>query len=686
MSDGLCVEDKGVTVGQKHTRTNRRASLALPSLAIPLALSVLFDKTVVMLRDFNQSARQPSMRIRSLARNLLHFLTLSAVAGIVAIVFPSTLSAAPSHLQLKSPSSVLTVDVTVGDDGVATYSVSRGTSTVLLPSRLGLGPDRISGFTVTSSVQSHHKEDWKPLYGERNTMPDIYNGLNLNLKQSNGGALTIEFRAYDEGIALRYGTPVALLVDRELTEFHWPANTSAFEEHGGTEGEYFHTEVSKIAPQCQTPLTVTLADGTYAAVLEAANVDFPQMTIGAEDGHPDTLIAGLGGPGSLAAGSFTPWRLIMVAKTPGELLEHNYLQLDLNERQAITDTAWIKPGTAMREVTLSTEGAHKTIDFAATHGIQYVGFDDGWYGSEDPVKGDATHERTHDNRGNPTPPLDIQEAVRYGKAHGIGVITYVDRRQAMSQREILFPLYEKWGVAGLKIGFVVVGKQENTEWLTQTIREAAAHHLMLDIHDQYRTTGYTRTYPNLLTVEGIRGNEHFPTAEHDATLPFTRYLAGSADYTICYYDKRLKNTHAHQMAMAIASYSPMQWLFWYDKPEYAHGEPELKWFDHLPTVWDETHVPLGEIGKYAVLARRSGNNWYVGAVGDSNENKLSLPLTFLKPGVTYDATIYTDDPVVQTATHVAIAHRTVTRADTLDLALMSRGGEAIYLSPVSARK
>lgn len=623
------------------------------------------------------------MSIHSLSKRA-QLLALSAGVGIAAIVFPSNLSAAPSYLQLKSPSSVLTVDVTVGDDGVATYAVSRGISQVLLPSRLGLEPDRILGFAVTSTTRGHHKEYWKPLYGERNTMPDIYNELNLTLKQSNGGILTIEFRAYDEGIALRYGTPVALQVDRELTEFHWPANTSAFEEHGGTEGEYFHTEISKIAPQCQTPLTLTLADGTYASVLEAANVDFPQMTIGVEDGHPDTLIADLGGPGSLTPESFTPWRLIMVAKTPGELLEHNYLQLDLNQPQAITDTAWIKPGTAMREVTLSTEGAKKTIDFAAAHGIQYIGFDWHWYGSEDYDKGDATHERgTTDERGNPVAPLDIQETIRYGNAHGVGVFVYIDRKQARKQRDILFPLYGKWGLKGVKIGFVDVGTQADTSWITETVRKASEHHILLDIHDQYRTTGYARTYPNLLTVEGIRGNEHFPTAEHDATLPFTRYLAGSADYTICYYDKRLKNTHAHQMAMAIVSYSPMQWLFWYDKPEYAHGEPELKWFDHLPTVWDETRVPLGEIGKYAVLARRSGNNWYVGAVGDSNENKLPLPLTFLKSGVTYDATIYTDDPAVQTATHVAIAHRSVTRADTLTLALQSRGGEAIYLAPAS---
>jgi len=406
------------------------------------------------------------------------------------------------------------------------------------------------------------------------------------------------------------------------------------------------------------------------------------MTIASEKGVENTLIAELGGPGKLPAAGYTPWRLAMFAKTPGEMLEHNYLELDLNGKQALSDVSWIKPGTAMREVTLSSEGAHNVIDFAAAHHISYLGFDAGWYGSEDYTLGDATHERTLDRSGKPAPPLDIQEVVRYGKAHGVGVIVYIDHKQAEKQRDILFPLYEKWGLAGVKIGFVNVGSQQDTSWITETVRKAAEHHLMLDIHDSYRTTGYTRTYPNLLTVEGIRGNEHFPTPEHNSTIPFTRYLAGSADYTICYYTPRLKNTHAHQLGMSVISYSPEQWILWYDKPSDFHGEPEIAWFENLPTVWNETRVPLGEIGKYTVLARRSGNDWYVGAVGDSNGMTLHLPMKFLKAGVTYDATVYSDDASVQTATQVAIVHRKVTSSDILDLPLLPRGGEAIYLAPV----
>jgi len=588
-------------------------------------------------------------------------------------------------LTLNSSKGALTIHVALDSSGALTYEVDRGKEQVLLPSHLGLGPDWGQGFTIAAHTRTQHRQLWKPVYGERDIMPDNYNQLTIKLARPGGHTLNIEFRAYDEGVALRYGAQEAMEVDKELTEFHWPANSYGYEEHG-TEGEYARSAISKIAPHCQTPLTVALSDGSYAAVLEAANVQFPLMTVAAEPGHSDTLIAELGGPGTLQAGEFTPWRLLMFARTPGELLEHNYLQLDLNAAQAIADTSWIKPGAAIREVTLSTDGAKKLIDFAASHHIPYIGFDAGWYGSEDYNLGDATHERTVDKRGQPVPPLSIPDVVQYGKQHNVGVWVYIDHKQAEKQRDILFPLYEKWGLAGVKIGYVVVGSQQNTAWITETIRKAAEHHLMLDIHDSYRTTGYTRTYPNLLTVEGIRGNEHFPTPEHNATIPFTRYLAGSADYTICYYDPRLKNTHAHQLAMSVISYSPVQWIFWYDKPYELQDPPEIPWFENLPTVWNETRVPLGEIGKNAAIARRSGNNWYVGIIAAGTDQTLQVPMSFLKAGVKYEATLYSNDPSVQTSTHVAIAKREVTSTTVIDVSLAPGDGEAIFLTPVAGKR
>jgi alpha-glucosidase len=613
----------------------------------------------------------------SLATGLFAFLILGCV--------PLANAAQADSRVLQSPNRTLTFSISVSN-GVPTYSINRGTSKVILASRLGLEPSLAEGFHIASDNRSRHREDWKPTYGERRLIPDRYNELDITLAGAPGGQLVLEVRAYDEGIALRYGVANSVNVEKEITEFHVPASSFAYEEHGGTEGEYFRSAIDEIAPKCQAPLTITLPDGGYAAILEAANLNFPTMYLGAEPGTADTLVTGLDGPGTLAAHAFTPWRVIMAAEKPGTLMEHSYLQLDLNPKLAIGDTSWIKPGKMMREITLTTAGAKAVIDFNAAHNIQYILFDSGWYGSQDAKSGDATQVRINarrdDNGASPgKPPLDLPWVIDYARQHGVGVWLYVDRRQITSQRDVLFPLYQKWGVLGVKIGFVDVGTKQDTAWINETVRKAGEHNLMLDIHDQYRPTGYTRTYPNLLTVEGVRGNEHFPTAEHDTTLPFTRYLAGSADYTVCYFDKRLLNTHAHQLAMMVLSYSPAQSVFWYDKPSAYSGEPEITWFEKTPTVWDETRVPLGEIGKYAVEARRSGQDWYVGAVADSHGANLQLPMSFLSPGRHYDATIYTDDSKIDTATHVAVSHRTVTSKDVLGLAMISRGGEAIYLEP-----
>jgi alpha-glucosidase len=614
----------------------------------------------------------------------------NSLALLILACIQLTSSAQVSRRVLESPSKTLTFSLSISDGGPS-YSVDRGASKVILTSRLGLAPSMTGGFHIASETRQRHSEVWRPTYGERNLIPDRYNEMDVTLAGAQGRSLLLQVRAYDEGIALRYGVTEATTVEKEITEFHMPAASFAYEEHGGTEGEYFRSPIDSIAPKCQAPLTIVLPDGSYAAILEAANLNFPMMYLGAEPGAADTLVAGLDGPGVLAANTFTPWRVVMAAEKPGELLEHNYLQLDLNPKAAIDDTTWIKPGKMMREVTLSTDGAKAVIDFDAAHNIQYILFDSGWYGAQDANTGDATQVRVNarrtDNGANPgKPPLDLPWVIDYAKQHNVGVWLYVDRRQIRSQRDILFPLYEKWGIKGVKIGFIDVGTQEDIAWINETVRNAAEHHLMLDIHDQYRPTGYTRSYPNLLTVEGVRGNEHFPTAEHDATLPFTRYLGGSADYTVCYFDKRLLNTHAHQLAMMVISYSPVQSVFWYDKPSFYNGEPEIKWFEQTPTVWDETRVPLGEIGKYAVEARRSGQNWYVGAVADSHGATLQLPMRFLSAGKRYDATIYADDPSANTATHIAIGHRMVTSKDVLDLVMISRGGEAIYLEPASPSK
>ena len=597
--------------------------------------------------------------------------------------------------RVESPDGNVVVEFLLRSGGEPAYQIDYLGKPMILESRLGFAPDGASGFQITATATNAHNGQWTQIYGERKVVPDNYRELNIDLNQPAGRKLRVTLRAYNEGAALRYtfleqAGPGAFTNTAERTEFRFPPDTWGYEEHA-TEGEYLRAKISDIQPQCERPLTLEFANGLFGSLLEADNERYPRLLLAPLPNVPGALYSALGGttantvPGSLqddgrnarailSPGDSTPWRVLLVGEKPGDLLEHNYVVLDLCPPLALADTSWIKPGKAMRDTTLTTTNSKAIIDFAAKAGLSYVSLDWKWYGSEDAVTGDATTVRATN--------LDIPEIITYGRSKNVGLIVYVDRRQIKRQRDLLFPLYEQWGVKGVKIGFVDVGPQQETAWITETIQKAAEHHLMLNIHDGYRPTGLARTYPNLMTVEGIRGNEHFPTPAHNCTVPFTRYLAGSADYTVCYYDARDQTTHAHQLAMAVISYSPLQWLFWYDKPGLVGGEPEIEFFQHVPTVWDDTKVVLGKISEYATLARQSGDDWFVGTINGAEARQLQVPLSFLTPGRPYTAHFYSDSAAVQTRTHVALETRTVDSQTTLQVPLTAGGGQAIWITPL----
>ncbi len=597
--------------------------------------------------------------------------------------------------RVTSPDGNVSVAFALQSNGIATYTIDYLGRPLVLESRLGFEPDLLGGFALVSATKGEHRGEWQQRLGERSVVPDNYRELSIQLRhEATGRKVTVLFRAYDEGAALRYVFPEQATKEftftGERTEFHFPAETFGWEERG-TEGEYRRVKIGAMEPFGERPLTLELADGRYAALGEAANSRYARTLLSAVPGTTDTLVTALGGTSSnldrvsefaqrhdphvtLHGGDATPWRMLVVGRRPGDLLERNYLMLNLNPPCALADTSWIKPGKAMRDTTITTANSKAIIDFAATAGLSFVHLDWKWYG---PVEFEAEGEVKVR-----APNLDIPEIVRYGREKGVGLILYVDRRQVRRERERMFKMFEEWGVVGVKIGFVDVGPQTETAWITDTIELAAKHHLMLNIHDGYRSTGLSRTWPNLMTVEGIRGNEHFPTAAHNCTLPFTRYIAGVGDYTVCYYDPRLKNTtHAHQLAMAVVSFSPLQWIFWYDKPSAYEHEPEVEFFREVPTVWDETRVLAGEIGKFAVIARRKGDAWFVGAINADEPRQVALSLSFLPVGRSYLGHVYADDPAVRTKTHVRVLAKSMSASEVVDLELGSGGGQAIWLEP-----
>ncbi|MCK3684004.1 glycoside hydrolase family 97 protein [Maribellus sp. YY47] len=621
---------------------------------------------------------------------------------ILALVF---FACNPSHsVVLQSPDGKLRVTVTASDTTFVVYSVESEETPLIQNSKLGFtfedAPVLGRNMEIVSSSELQVSQNWKPVYGERAEIPDVYHQTVIHLKETIEPKREMELtvRAYNEGIAFQYtllspANTSPLTIQQELTEFCFHKNYNCWMSDRA-QSEYRKVPISEITGPAERPLVVEAGE-KYVALGEAKLVDFPRMKLQA-GGQANTLVAMLHDSPTVNLPYTTPWRTIMVGNSPGELLEHNYFLQNLNDPCAIEDVSWIKPGKVIREVTLTTRGGMACVDFAAANGLQYIEFDAGWYGFEYDDNSDAT-TITVDPKRSPGP-LDLQKVIDYANSKNIGIILYVNRRALEKQLDEILPLYKSWGVKGVKYGFVNVGSQEWTTWLHEAVRKAAENQLMVDIHDEYRPTGFSRTYPNLMTQEGIRGDEESPTNQHTLTTLFTRMLAGAGDNTICYYAPRVTEKmggHVSQLAKAVMMYSPWQFLFWYDRPpnssdviggvpgakDFIVKTPELEFFKNMPTVWDETKVLEGKIGEYATLARKTGNDWFLGSLTGENPRTVQLKLSFLDPGKKYEAIIYSNDPEAEVPTKVRIDQREVSSDSELSFDMAANSGLAIHFKP-----
>ena len=578
------------------------------------------------------------------------------------------------------------------------YSTRFDGKEVIRPSRLDLEMDNLiweqalardysrharwfDALRYTSHERIERDTTWQNPYGERSTVHEAYQGVIVHFARpdKSGYRLDIELRAYNEGVAFRYHLPqhpnaFYHRLKAEQSEFSLPEGTMAWHA-AWAQAPYTRIALEGWEQSAERPLTLELPDGRWAAIGEAAVVDFPRGKLHLSPSKPCTLITELNDNATDLVTPYTmPWRVIMVAESAGKLLESNDIFLHLNAPSAIADQRWIKPGKIMRETRLTTENAMAVIDFCAAHKMQYLLFDWKWYGPADDFKSDASIV---------IPQLDMPRVVAYGREKGIGIWLYINQHALQTDAERLFPIYEKWGIAGLKFGFVHFTSQHWADWVHGLVRLAAKHHLMVNIHDEYRPTGYSRTYPNLLTQEGIRGNEEFPSATHNTLLPFTRMLCGAGDYTVCYFDPRLKNSHAHQLALPVVFFSPLQTLYWYDTPARIREVEELEFFDNVPVVWDETRVIDDSMGEHIAIARRAGEEWFVGILGGDQACTVSYVLDFLQPDTDYVLRSYTDDPNADTPTHVRCQRHLIRNNKAVTLRLQARGGAALHLLPAT---
>ena len=610
------------------------------------------------------------------------------LAGVLMVVAGSVFADTAS---VSSPDKQVEIDFIHTPGEGMQWGVNWRGRTILESSTLDLrieGDGELSrGSRVENVSRRGVDTTWTPVLGERSEVPDRYTEMKIDLSRKKGRVkqFALIFRAYDEGAAVCYSIPQqagldAFVVEHEGTQFCFDGDYLGHAVYSA-QGVYETVPLSKVKRECERPMTLELGDDCYVSIAEARLVDYARMRLQPAQGKNKIgLEAQLAGRVAASQSLTTPWRVVMVGDRPGQLIEQNYVILNLNDPCAIEDTSWIKPGTVIREVTLSNGGGKACVDFAVAQGLDYIHLDAGWYGHEYDNDQDATTV-TVDPKRNPNSDLDIHEVIAYAQSKGIGVWVYVNQRHLSKQLDEILPLYQSWGIKGIKFGFVNVGSQEATAWLHEAIKMAAAHRLMVDVHDEYRMTGFERTYPNLMTVEGIAGNETMPSPENNLTLPFTRMLCGAGDYTICWYTTRIQTTHAHQLAAAIVYYSPLEFLYWYDRPDKYQGEPETAFFRNLPTTWDETRVLDGKIGQYIVMARRKGRDWYLVAMNAVERRSLDIALDFLEEGTPYFAFLCSDShPEGGAPFAVTVEEKTLRRGDRAAAVMAANGGYALKLT------
>ena len=568
----------------------------------------------------------------------------------------------------------------------------------LVESAMGIPVDNsnvwTNGMEVASVDRRSEDNTWKPVYGEYAQIRDCYNEMTIHLlkggKHQDGGGtaydkrqqylLDIIVRAYDEGVAIRYHFPEAtnglfMHITDDLTSFRFAPGAEAY-HYAWAQSHANKVKLLKSEAawkeEAERPLTLRLDNGLYAAIGEAALSDFVRGKLKLKANNE--LQMALFHPADIITAYDMPWRFIMVGEKAIDLINNKQMVLNLNAPCQIQDTSWIKPGKAFRVCRLDMKTCMEGVDFCVDRGLQYIELDAGWYGPE--MKMSSSALKVLETRD-----IDMPKLCQYAKSKGIGVWVYVNQRALYQELDQLLPLYEKWGISGIKFGFVQIGSQEWTTWLHNAVKKCADHHIMVDIHDEYRPTGWSRTYPNLMTQEGIGGNEEMPDAEHNTILPFTRFLCGPADYTPCYFNGRVKNTKAHQLAMPVVYYSPITFLYWYDLPNVYKGEKELDFWKYCPTVWDESKALQGEIGEYIVQARRSGNDWFVGVMTGLQARDITLNTAdFLQKGKKYRVEIYNDNPALNTRTKVSTVVQTIKAGKILKLHLQPSGGAALRFS------
>ena len=656
---------------------------------------------------------------------------------------PAEPAAAPLQV-LRSPDG--TIEVAISSAGPLTYTVRVDGQPVLATSKLGLALR--GGTTFGSDVElvnaTHQTNDatWENPLGKRRKVRDHHNQLHLLVRERSAGGRTFElvFRAYDDGVAFRYellSQPGMreFVLERELTEFVFPADFACYagEQENGFKGpqewEFQRRRLSDIKPESiiglpllvETPagwVAIAEADllnwaglwlggaGEQARPAEAAVPPQPAVNGAAVAATPEgpsaeqpiVLVAKLAprfdGDGLVkgATPHRSPWRVLMIGREPGRLIESEIIR-NLSTPSQLKDVSWIKPGMMAwdhwwsGDTIMDTATIKSYIELAAEMGWPYQLIDWRWYG--EPEKPEADITKAVDS-------LDMEEVRRFAAEKGVRLWLWIhwtdaDRNDAYLKA---FPLYKEWGIAGVKIDFMDRDDQEMAQWYEKITRAAADNQLMVNFHGAYKPTGFDRTFPNQVTREGVLGNEYNKwgarvTPEHKLTLPFTRFLVGPGDFTPGGFLNRqpdefksqkptlVQGTRAGELALFVVYDSPVCCAC--DHPDHYRGEKGADFLKLVPTVWVDTRVLEGVVGEHLVMARKAGDAWFLGALTNSQPRELIVKFDFLGSG-RWKLKLWRDaHDAGRHAEHLVVEERIVKSGETLTLGLAPAGGCVAHL-------
>ena len=608
------------------------------------------------------------------------------------------LSMASCHhcVNLQSPDGTIGLEFRLDEQGTPTYHVTKDGQLILDWSKLGIASqeyDLTQGFSITNTATNAVNTSWETVWGEERTIHDQHNELIVGLKHQSGLKMKIAFRLYNDGLAFRYIFPKqyskSLTITDEATEYRFVSDHHAWSIPWLTEyyeGLWEKAPLSQKDTMC-SPITLELANGGYAFVHEAALYDYPAQNLYMQDGalklyltpwlNPQTQVTPIKAYESVPFA--TPWRMLILADDLQELTASR-IMLNLNEPCKIEDTSWIKPmkfigiwwGMHIKTMTwemgpqhgATTENMEKYLRFAKEHGIEGVlaeGWNKGW------------EDWRHFSFTESYPDWDMDYLSRLADSLGVEIVGHNETGgNAADYEKVLEEAYQyhaAHGINAIKTGYVapIIRTLDGLQWnkgqsgvrhYRKVIETAAKYQISIDNHEPVMPTGLQRTYPNLMTQEGVRGQEWNAWSrdggspcEHVTVLPYTRILAGPVDYTpgVFHFENpvipttRVHSTLMNQLGLFVCFYSPLQMVC--DLPEHYMEHPEaFRFVEQVPCDWERSLLMDGKIGDYCIYARqeRGGDTWYIGGITDEEARTSELVLDMLDEGAEYAMTLWCD--------------------------------------------